>query len=88
MRVMLCYQLMQLIKKCKFKHYYTKNKHVRVRQTQSHKNTCKKANNNTHVDSISKGKVRTEDTEPVKRQRYILQAVRGTTPSQATATRV
>ena len=34
------------------------------------------------------GRLRMVDTLPVKRVLYILQAVRGTTPSQATATRV
>lgn len=48
----------------------------------------KKGKSNTYVESMSSGSVSTEETEPVKRQRYILQAVSGTTPSHATATNV
>lgn len=42
----------------------------------------------TYEESISKGRVKTEDTEPVKRHRYMRQAVSGTMPSQAIATKV
>lgn len=37
---------------------------------------------------MSSGRVNTEETDPVKRQRYIRQAVKGTIPNQAMATSV